>query len=124
MKASLSFLNEEDDEDEDKEEKEEREEFYEERKKNEPLKKKKIAKNPDVDTSHLPNRERDERLRKEKERLTQEWLAEQEIIKNQVSLFLCLSLHLCFVFLKLMNSCEDGRSCLQLLGWGRAQKSN
>jgi protein FAM50 len=47
--------------------------------------KKKIAKNPDVDTSHLPDRERDERLKQEKERLTQEWLAEQEIMKNQVS---------------------------------------
>lgn len=86
MKASLSFLNDE--------EEEEEEEFFVERKNQErtlPLKKK-IAKNPDVDTSHLPDRERDERLRKEKERLTQEWLAEQEIIKNQVSPCLFLPL--------------------------------
>jgi protein FAM50 len=48
------------------------------------MKKKKIAKNPDVDTSHLPDRERDARLQEERERLTQEWLAQQEIIKNQV----------------------------------------
>jgi protein FAM50 len=79
MKASLSFLNEEDEEavGEPGEEQQRGEQSL-------PMKKKKIAKNPDVDTSHLPDRERDARLQEERERLTQEWLAQQEIIKNQV----------------------------------------
>lgn len=70
MKSSLSFLNTEEDE-------------IQEDEIILPIPKK-IAKNPDVDTSHLPDRERDERMRQERERLKQEWLAEQEVIKNQM----------------------------------------
>lgn len=77
MKASLSFMVDED-ENENEEDKEIEEIL--------PIKKK-IAKNPDVDTSHLPDRERDERIRQERERLTREWLEQQEVVKNQVSLY-------------------------------------
>ncbi|KXJ25444.1 protein FAM50A-A [Exaiptasia diaphana] len=67
--ATLSFgLDEEEDEDE------------------EPavvFKKKKLGKNPDVDTSFLPDREREEMERKERERLGQEWIQKQEKIKNE-----------------------------------------
>lgn len=71
MKASLSFTV-----DEDEQEEKENEEIL-------PIKKK-IAKNPNVDTSHLPDRERDERIKEERERLTKEWLEQQEIVKNQM----------------------------------------
>ncbi|KAK3728745.1 hypothetical protein QZH41_012097, partial [Actinostola sp. cb2023] len=47
------------------------------------FKKKKLGKNPDVDTSFLPDREREEMERKERERLGQEWLEKQEKIKNE-----------------------------------------
>jgi protein FAM50 len=47
--------------------------------------KKKSMKNPDVDTSFLPDKDRDEMLEKEKLRLRQEWIDQQEIIKNEVS---------------------------------------
>lgn len=44
----------------------------------------KIKKNPFVDTSFLPDRERDRKLEQEKEALRKEWLQEQEVIKNEV----------------------------------------
>lgn len=44
---------------------------------------KKRMKNPEVDTSFLPDRERDENIEREKARLRQEWLDQQEIIKNE-----------------------------------------
>lgn len=46
--------------------------------------KKKVAKNPDVDTSHLPDRERDAALQQQRQALREEWLAEQEAIKQQM----------------------------------------
>lgn len=48
-----------------------------------PLKKKKPGKNPDVDTSFLPDREREEMERKEREHIRQEWVEKQEKIKNE-----------------------------------------
>ncbi|KNZ78419.1 FAM50 like protein [Termitomyces sp. J132] len=48
-----------------------------------PSKRSKFRKNPDVDTSFLPDREREEAERKERERLRLEWLAKQEAIKNE-----------------------------------------
>jgi protein FAM50 len=42
------------------------------------------VKNPDVDTSFLPDREREERERTEREELRKEWLAQQERIKAEV----------------------------------------
>ncbi|XP_031565192.1 protein FAM50A-like isoform X2 [Actinia tenebrosa] len=48
-----------------------------------PIKKKKLGKNPDVDTSFLPDREREEMERIERERLGQEWIEKQEKIKNE-----------------------------------------
>jgi len=39
-------------------------------------------KDPTVDTSFLPDRERDEKERQERLRLKLEWLAEQERIKG------------------------------------------
>jgi protein FAM50 len=41
----------------------------------------KFRKNPNVDTSFLPDRDREEEERKERERLRQEWLKKQEDIK-------------------------------------------
>ncbi|KAK7467258.1 hypothetical protein VKT23_004315 [Stygiomarasmius scandens] len=42
----------------------------------------KFRKNPNVDTSFLPDREREEAERKERERLRQEWLKKQEDMKQ------------------------------------------
>ncbi|XP_015923561.2 protein FAM50 homolog [Parasteatoda tepidariorum] len=47
------------------------------------IKKKKITKNPDVDTSFLPDREREEEERKLREELRQEWVQKQEKLKNE-----------------------------------------
>ncbi|KAF8201543.1 XAP5, circadian clock regulator-domain-containing protein [Pholiota molesta] len=46
-------------------------------------KKSKLKKNPNVDTSFLPDREREEAERKERERLRVEWLTKQENIKKE-----------------------------------------
>ena len=48
-----------------------------------PAKRGKFRKNPDVDTSFLPDREREEEQRRERERLRQEWLRNQEQIKQE-----------------------------------------
>jgi protein FAM50 len=48
-----------------------------------PSKRAKLRKNPNVDTSFLPDREREEEDRRERERLRQEWLKRQEEIKNE-----------------------------------------
>ncbi|KAJ3507936.1 hypothetical protein NLJ89_g6027 [Agrocybe chaxingu] len=48
-----------------------------------PAKRSKLKKNPSVDTSFLPDREREEAERKERERLRLEWLAKQEQIKKE-----------------------------------------
>lgn len=47
--------------------------------------KKKICKDPAVDTSFLPDRDRDRQLALQKEALKQEWLQMQEQIKSEVS---------------------------------------
>ena len=47
-------------------------------------KKKKLNKNPEVDTSFLPDRERDLALEAEKHRLRQEWLEQQEKVKQEL----------------------------------------
>jgi len=43
----------------------------------------KLGKNPNVDTTFLPDREREEAERKERERLRQEWLRKQEELKQE-----------------------------------------
>lgn len=48
-----------------------------------PAKRAKFRKNPNVDTSFLPDREREEAERKERERLRQEWLRKQEELKQE-----------------------------------------
>jgi XAP5 protein. len=48
-----------------------------------PTKRGKFRKNPNVDTSFLPDRDREEAERKERERLRQEWLKKQEDIKKE-----------------------------------------
>lgn len=48
-----------------------------------PTKKAKLGKNPAVDTSFLPDREREDVERKEREELRQEWLKKQEELKNE-----------------------------------------
>jgi len=48
-----------------------------------PTKRGKFRKNPNVDTSFLPDREREEEERKERERLRLEWLKKQEDLKNE-----------------------------------------
>ena len=47
--------------------------------------KKKVMKNPEVDTSYLPDRDRDLMREREKARLRDEWLQQQEVIKNEVT---------------------------------------
>ena len=48
-----------------------------------PMKRTKLGKNPAVDTSFLPDREREEAERKEREDLRQEWMRKQEELKNE-----------------------------------------
>ncbi|KAH7929721.1 XAP5-domain-containing protein [Leucogyrophana mollusca] len=48
-----------------------------------PAKRSKFRKNPNVDTSFLPDRDREEAERKERERLRQEWLRKQEETKQE-----------------------------------------
>ncbi|KAG1832073.1 XAP5, circadian clock regulator-domain-containing protein [Suillus variegatus] len=48
-----------------------------------PSKRAKFRKNPNVDTSFLPDREREEAERKERERLRQEWIRRQEELKQE-----------------------------------------
>lgn len=47
-------------------------------------KKKKLRKNPDVDTKFLPDRDREVAQRLEREKLKQEWMNEQQRIKNEL----------------------------------------
>ncbi|KAI8148968.1 XAP5, circadian clock regulator-domain-containing protein [Fennellomyces sp. T-0311] len=47
------------------------------------LKKRKMLKDPSVDTSFLPDREREEMERQQREQLRQEWLKRQEEIKKE-----------------------------------------
>lgn len=47
------------------------------------VKRAKFGKNPNVDTSFLPDREREEEERRERERLRQEWLRNQEELKAE-----------------------------------------
>lgn len=76
--AALSF-----DPDEDEEEDEEEEEENEK----EPVdilnKKKRLGMNPDVDTSFLPDRDREEAENKLREQIAQEWMQKQEHVKNE-----------------------------------------
>ncbi|KAG7092681.1 hypothetical protein E1B28_009014 [Marasmius oreades] len=48
-----------------------------------PMKRSRFRKNPNVDTSFLPDREREEEERKERERLRQEWIRRQEELKQE-----------------------------------------
>lgn len=48
-----------------------------------PAKRGKFRKNPNVDTSFLPDREREEAERRERERLRQEWIQKQEDTKKE-----------------------------------------
>ncbi|OCT64743.1 hypothetical protein XELAEV_18040982mg [Xenopus laevis] len=85
--ASLSFNLEEDEECEDEEsEEEDEEEEYVADKEDLPKKKKKkkqLGKNPDVDTSFLPDRDREEEENRLREELRQEWECKQEKIKSE-----------------------------------------
>ncbi|KAG5837942.1 hypothetical protein ANANG_G00218450 [Anguilla anguilla] len=86
--ASLSFNPEDEDEDEEEEEEEEEEEDDDDRLEDEeedyvPAKKKKLGKNPDVDTSFLPDRDREEEENRMREELRQEWERKQEKIKSE-----------------------------------------
>ncbi|KAJ7581167.1 XAP5-domain-containing protein [Mycena floridula] len=46
-------------------------------------KRSKLSKNPNVDTSFLPDRDREEAERRERERLRQEWIQKQETMKQE-----------------------------------------
>ncbi|KAG0057024.1 hypothetical protein BGZ83_002262 [Gryganskiella cystojenkinii] len=50
---------------------------------NKPIKKSKFGKDPNIDTSFLPDREREEEERRVREELRQEWLKNQEEIKKE-----------------------------------------
>ncbi|KAJ8017156.1 hypothetical protein DPEC_G00014830 [Dallia pectoralis] len=84
--ASLSF-NPDDEEDDDEVEKEETEDEEDDEEEEEedyfPAKKKKLGKNPDVDTSFLPDRDREEEENRLREELRQEWEGKQEKIKSE-----------------------------------------
>lgn len=44
-----------------------------------------MTKDPTINTSFLPDREREREIEEKKEKLAQEWLEQQENIKNQVN---------------------------------------
>lgn len=77
--AALSFDPDEDEEEDEEEEEEEQEK--------EPVdilnKKKRLGMNPDVDTSFLPDRDREEAENKLREQIAQEWMQKQEHVKNE-----------------------------------------
>ncbi|XP_074602256.1 protein FAM50 homolog [Brevipalpus obovatus] len=54
-----------------------------ERQKRQPKKKRKTMKNPDVDTSFLPDRDREEEEKQLREELRKEWEEKQEKVKNE-----------------------------------------
>ncbi|KAB1253010.1 Protein FAM50A [Camelus dromedarius] len=83
--SSLSFTLEEEEE---AGEEEEEVVMYEEELEREEVttKKRKLGKNPDVDTSFLPDRDREEEENRLREELRQEWEAKQEKIKSESSL--------------------------------------
>uniref|UniRef100_A0A8C5PHH2 FAM50A/XAP5 C-terminal domain-containing protein n=1 Tax=Leptobrachium leishanense TaxID=445787 RepID=A0A8C5PHH2_9ANUR len=82
--ASLSFnLEEDEEEEEDDEEDDDDEEEEDMVDKALPKKKKKLGKNPDVDTSFLPDRDREEEENRLREELRQEWERKQEKIKSE-----------------------------------------
>nr|XP_033778697.1 protein FAM50A [Geotrypetes seraphini] len=86
--ASLSFnLDEDEAEEEEEEEEEEEDEDGEEDLDPQEIptkkKKKQLGKNPDVDTSFLPDRDREEEENRLREELRQEWEAKQEKIKSE-----------------------------------------
>lgn len=54
------------------------------------FKNKKRLKDPTVDTSYLPDRERDREINEKKAQFQKEWLERQELIKNEVSCILFL----------------------------------
>ncbi|XP_062573785.1 protein FAM50A-like [Saccostrea cucullata] len=72
--ASLSFDPDEEEEDEEIEKEEVEEDIK---------KKRRLGKNPDVDTSFLPDRDREEEENKLREQLRQEWEEKQERMKNE-----------------------------------------
>ena len=45
---------------------------------------KRITKNPEVDTSFLPDQEREQRAKEERERLRREWMDRQKAIKEEM----------------------------------------
>ncbi|KAH8030261.1 hypothetical protein HPB51_006693 [Rhipicephalus microplus] len=97
--AALSFkLDDEEEEEEDSEENnnncEEKEDLPETKKQGEddkdrdgadyePPSKRKLGKNPDVDTSFLPDREREEDEKRIREELRMEWVQKQQQLKNE-----------------------------------------
>lgn len=83
QKSALSFTF--DDDEEDQEEEEDKEDTKEDE--TEPTKqdktRKRFGKNPDVDTSFLPDRDREEEESRIREQLRQEWHCKQEKIKSE-----------------------------------------
>jgi protein FAM50 len=49
-----------------------------------PTKRAKLGKNPTVDTTFLPDREREEAERKQREEIRQQWLRDQEDVKKEI----------------------------------------
>jgi protein FAM50 len=102
-----------------------------------PVKRSKLKKNPSVDTSFLPDREREEAERRERERLRLEWLTMQEQAKKEdieitysywdgsghrktvtVSAFYILN---SFIFLSIFAKCKKGDTVTAFLEKCRAQ---
>lgn len=79
---------------------------------------KKLAKDPTIDTSFLPDKERDRKLELEKERIRKEWMEKNELAKKEVCsrislhVFLIVSLIIviCFVSIYDMNDFIEVRS--------------
>ncbi|KAI7864627.1 FAM50A protein [Spinellus fusiger] len=84
----LSFTDEDEEQEEQEEQEEKEEEKEESGSSNESdkaqHKKKKMLKDPTVDTSFLPDREREEEERQMREELRKEWLKRQEDLKSEI----------------------------------------
>lgn len=82
-KLSFGFEEEEDDNDEEDNTEKELEDVDKKRTIEEPEKFKRLGKNPDVDTSFLPDKEREDEENEERERLRQEWVEKQAKLKAE-----------------------------------------
>ncbi|CAO3613554.1 unnamed protein product [Mucor fragilis] len=116
----LSFAGDDDEEEEAKDE-QQRDKRALDKEDDKQVKKRRMLKDPTIDTSFLPDREREEKERIEREQLRREWIAKQEEIKNE-------KINITYSFWdgsghRKMVTCKKGDSIQQFLDACRQQFS-